>query len=177
MKSIKEMDVKELGAYICSHLQKYGIEITLTGGSCVTIYSQNQYVSMDLDFVETYYTKRNELKKHLKEIGFIEKNRYFKHPETELFIEFPPGPLAVGEEAIKEIEIIKTAVGELRIISPTECVKDRLASFYFWNDRQCLNQAVMVAKHNKINLSEVKRWSTKEGETEKFNEFISLLDK
>ncbi|MDO9578611.1 MAG: hypothetical protein Q7J16_12060 [Candidatus Cloacimonadales bacterium] len=175
MKKIKEMNVQELGAYISSHLQKHGVEITLTGGSCVTIYSDNQYISMDIDFVETYYTKRKDLKKYLVEIGFTEENRYFKHPETDYFIEFPPGPLAVGEEAIKEIQTIHTDVGELRIISPTECVKDRLASFYFWNDRQCLNQAIMVAKNNEINLEEVKRWSLKEGEEKKFNEFESLL--
>jgi len=175
MKSIKEMSVTELAAFVCSHLKKHGIEVTLTGGSCVTIYSENRYVSGDLDFVEAYYTKRKDLRNHLSEIGFIEKNRYFKHPETELFIEFSPGPLAVGAEPIKEIQTLHTSVGDLRIISPTECVKDRLASFYFWSDRQCLEQAVLVAKNNKIDLEEVKRWSIKEEEEVKFGEFLKLL--
>ncbi|HPR18826.1 MAG TPA: hypothetical protein PLD62_11335, partial [Candidatus Cloacimonadota bacterium] len=134
-----------------------------------------RYVSGDLDFVEAYYTKRKDLRNHLSEIGFIEKNRYFKHPETELFIEFSPGPLAVGAEPIKEIQTLHTSVGDLRIISPTECVKDRLASFYFWSDRQCLEQAVLVAKNNKIDLEEVKRWSIKEEEEVKFGEFLKLL--
>lgn len=177
MKSIREMNVQELGAFISCHLQKYGLEITLTGGSCVTIYTNNQYKSMDLDFVETYFTKRKDLKRYLAELGFEEENRYFKHPETDYFIEFPPGPLAVGGEPIKEINIIHTEVGDLQIISPTECVKDRLASFFFWNDRQCLSQAVLVARSNEINLAEIKRWSLKEGEEQKFTEFLSLLKK
>jgi hypothetical protein len=37
------------------------------------------------------------------EIGFTESNRYFFYPETEFFVEFPSGPLAVGSEPVKEI--------------------------------------------------------------------------
>jgi len=177
MKAISEMSREELAAYVCTHLKKCGIEITLTGGSCVSIYSQNQYSSMDLDFIEKVYSKREFLAKCLTGIGFYEENRYFKHPETDLFVEFPPGPLAVGNEPITDIVTIETDTGDLRIISPTECVKDRLAAYYFWNDLQCLDQAILVSKHNNINIAEIKRWSVKEGEEEKFNIFLSKLNK
>lgn len=90
-----------------------------------------------------------------------------------MFLVFPQGPLAVGEEPIKEILIIEKDCGNLRIISPTECVKDRLAAFYHWNDRQCLEQALFVAIDNKIDLKEVERWSIKEGQEEKFNFFFT----
>ena len=46
-----------------------------------------------------------------------------------------------------------------------ETVKDRLATYFFWNDQQSLNQAVMVAKRNKIHLPEIKKWAKKQGET------------
>lgn len=78
MKEIKEMSRLELAAHICTHLQKYGIEITLTGGSCVSIYSENQYLSWDLDFIESITTKRKFLADCLKEIGFYEENRKIK---------------------------------------------------------------------------------------------------
>ena len=35
MKSIKEMTMEELAAYVCSQLEKEGIETVLSGGSCV----------------------------------------------------------------------------------------------------------------------------------------------
>jgi len=175
MKKISEMSRLELAAFICTHLQKHGIEITLTGGSCVSIYSEDQYLSWDLDFIEKFTSQRKLLAKYLNEIDFYEELRHFKHQETALFIEFPPGPLAVGNEAITDIVIIETDTGNLRIISPTECVKDRLAAYYFWNDLQCLDQAVLVSQHNIINFSEVKRWSIKEGEIEKFNTFQNKL--
>ena len=177
MKKIGEMSREELAAFICTHLAKFGIEITLTGGSCVSIYSYNQYSSMDLDFIERISTKRKFLAKCLEEIGFYEKDRYFVHPDTELFVEFPPGPLAVGNEPITDIITIETEIGDLKIISPTESVKDRLAAYYFWNDLQCLDQAVLVADHNTINVAEVKRWSLTEGEEKKFEIFLGKLKK
>lgn len=175
MKTIKEMSLEELAAFISTNLRKNNIEVILTGGSCVSIYSENKYVSMDLDFIETFYTKRKDLIKYLTELGFYEENRYFEHPDTDYIVEFPPGPLAVGNEPIKDIITMQFETGELRIISPTECVKDRLAAFYFWNDRQCLKQAVLVTKMNDINLNEVERWSKKESEEEKFKEFLKEL--
>jgi len=175
MKKISEMDLKELGAYISTHLKKCGIDVTLTGGSCVSIYSENRYVSMDLDFVEKSYTKRKDLVRCLSRIDFYEENRYFKHSETDYVIEFPPGPLSVGGEPIEDIITLHTDTGDMRIISPTECVKDRLASYYFWNDMQCFEQAILVAKFNEININEVKRWSVKEGEEEKYEIFQRKL--
>lgn len=171
------MSREELGAYIANHLKKYGIEITLAGGSCVSIYSDERYVTSDLDFVETTDTKRKILANYLKEIGFYEEDRFFKHPETNYFIDFLAGPLAVGAEPIMEIIKIDTEMGSLKLISPTECVKDRLAAYFFWNDLQCLQQAILVAKYNKIDIDEVRRWAEKEGELEKFKKFYNRIYK
>ena len=41
----------ETAAVICSHLSQNGIDATLVGGTCVSIYSDNKYVSGDMDFV------------------------------------------------------------------------------------------------------------------------------
>ncbi|MFZ5453503.1 MAG: hypothetical protein ACOZF2_16715 [Thermodesulfobacteriota bacterium] len=76
-----------------------------------------------------------------------------------MFLEFPPGPPSVGKEPIKEVEVLRFSTGELRIISPTDCVKDRLAAYYHWGDRQSLEQAVLVAKDNQVDLDELERWS------------------
>jgi hypothetical protein len=39
---------------------------------------------------------------------------------------------------------------------PTDCVKDRLAAFYHWGDRQGLEQAILVLKTNAIDIDSVK---------------------
>lgn len=177
MKSIGDMAVGELAAFICTHLKKHDIEVVLSGGSCVSIYSNNKYVSSDLDFVDNRFDRGKKVRDALSEIGFYEENRCFKNPETDLLIEFPPGPLSVGDEPVKEVILLRFSTGELRIISPTDCVKDRLAAYYHWDDRQCLEQAILVARDNEVDLSEIERWSSHEGKLSHFREFRRLLRK
>ncbi len=168
MKPIKSMTLGELAAFICTNLKSHGIPCVLSGGACVTIYSKNAYQSYDLDFIEQVYTTRNELRQVLGELGFVEENRYFIHNDTDFFIEFPSGPLSVGSEPVKEIYEIQFETGRLSLLSPTDCVKDRLAAFYHWDDLQALEQAKMVAKNYQIDLEEIKRWSDVENQLEKF---------
>lgn len=175
MTTVRDMNVGELAAYICSHLDSYGIRVALSGGAVVSIYSTGNYVSMDLDFIDLLHTTRHKLKSVLKEIGFEEQNRYFVSKETEFFIEFPAGPLAVGSEPVEKLAELQFETGVLRLLSPTDCVKDRLSAFYHWGDRQCLQQAVWVAQMKQVDWTEVERWSSQEGEPVKFEEFKSAF--
>jgi len=75
MKPIKEMTLGELAAYVCTHLKMNGIPCVLSGGACVAIYTENQYQSYDLDFIEQTSTSRNEIKSVLAKLGFVEENR------------------------------------------------------------------------------------------------------
>ncbi len=168
----------ELAAFVSSHLQRHGIDVVLSGGACVAIYSQGAYISRDLDFIETRYTKRQDLRAALEEIGFSEQYRYFIHPETDFFLEFPAGPLAVGGEPVREVTTLVLSPGTLKLISPTDSVKDRLAGYYFWDDRQSLQQAILIAQANaEVNLSEIGRWSQKEGKYEEFLKVKLLLQR
>jgi hypothetical protein len=174
MKSIKEMTQGELGAYVQSHLRESGIVVVLSGGAVVGIYSNGAYVSKDLDFVNVYATNRRTVRTAMEQIGFQEEGRYFKHPDTEFFIEFPAGPLAIGSEPIRQFVEKEFSTGTLQIISPTDCVKDRLAAYYHWGDRQCLAQAELVAKENLVDLNEIERWSAIE---EKLDEFERIKNR
>jgi hypothetical protein len=71
---------------------------------------------------------------------------------------------------------MELTTGTLRIVSPTDCVKDRLCAFYFWNDQQGLAQAVLVAESQDIDLKEIKRWSNVEGKESEYEIFKSKLD-
>ena len=177
MKIISEMTRLELAAFISSAFQKTNIDVVLSGGSCVSIYSEEQYVSGDLDFVNVMFTKRDRIITVMDSMGFEEKNRYFRHPDTNFLVEFPPGPLGVGEEPVKQIDEIKTETGILRIISPTDCVKDRLAWYYHDDDTECLRQAILVSKCQPVDLVEIERWSRVEDKTDLFKEFLKEFKK
>jgi hypothetical protein len=168
MKDVSKMSLGELAAYIATHLRGRGIDVVLSGGSCVSLYSEGKYVSKDLDFIDTRFAKPGEIRDAMRDIGFLPENRYFRHPQTDFLVEFPSGPLALGKEPVGAINEIEFSTGVLRILSPTDCVKDRLAAYYHWNDLQSLEQAVLVAQSNRIDLNEVKRWSKGEGMSDAF---------
>ena len=159
----------ELAAYIQSNLQEAEIRVVLSGGAAVAFYSSDRYVSKDLDLVNIRFAKRSKIQAAMATLGFQEKGRYFEHPETEYLVEFPPGPLSVGDEPVKQIDEIELATGTLRVISPTDCVKDRLCAYFFWGDNQGLAQAVLVAQTQDIDIQEIERWSITVGKEEQFD--------
>lgn len=172
-----KMSVEEIGAVICSHLKKNGLDVVLSGGACVTIYSNNQYESRDLDFVSD--DSLNRLDPMMAELGFARKGqqRHYENSKCPYFVEFPPSPLTVGEEFVRKTAIIKNKFGRLRLLRPADSVKDRLAAFYHWNDRQSLDQAVMICKTKRIDLREIRQWSKKEGALLQYQYFIKSLRK
>lgn len=162
------MNIAKLAAYVCTHLNNSGIKCILTGGACVSVYTDNKFESFDLDFIDCTYSSRKKISEILEKIGFTEYNRYFINKETKYYIEFPAGPLSIGSEPVMENNELELPTGKLYLLTPTDSIKDRLAAYYFWEDKQALEQAVLLSKSHKINLKEVERWSKAEGQTEKF---------
>ncbi|MBU0501792.1 MAG: hypothetical protein KJ811_00920, partial [Candidatus Margulisbacteria bacterium] len=150
-KSLKNISIKDLAGLVSSHLEKANLSAVLTGGACVTIYSKNKYQSLDLDFV-TYAAedRPKEITAAMKELGFKRADEgFFERQDCKYIVEFLPPPLAIGSEPVHEINEMKTRRGRLKLLCPTDCVKDRLAAYYHWNDPQSLEQAIMVAKKQK----------------------------
>jgi hypothetical protein len=102
-------------------------------------------------------------------------SRHFERRGCPFFIEFVAPPPAIGSEPVKKIKRLKTKAGTIMLLTPTDSVKDRLAAYYHWNDLQAFEQAIMVARAQRIHLGEVKRWSIKEGHEEKYHKFISEM--
>jgi hypothetical protein len=169
------MAIGEIAAHVAEHLRQSGINVVLTGGSCVSIYTDNRYQSNDLDFIEVGRSSRKKIAGILSEIGFQERDRYFTHPDTPFFVEFPAGPLAIGDEPVHKVAQMEFSTGTLRLLSSTDCVKDRLAHYYHWKVRQCLDQAVMVALDSDVDLEEIERWSRHEGMEEEFKRIKPML--
>lgn len=172
----KNISLKELAGYLSEKLRKEGIDLILVGGACVTIYSKNRYQSIDLDFVT--YEDLNKVKKALNEHGFFQHAKYFRREDCPWIIEFVSSPVAVGGEPIHKFAKVKTKMGTIKMLLPIDTVKDRLASFYHWEDRQSLEQAVDVCLEvAKMDFNELKRWSKEEGFSKKFQEFLTYFQK
>jgi len=175
MKNIGEMTMEELAAFVCSELEKEGIETVLSGGSCVEIYSQGKYTSDDIDLIDRYNGGHTKIKNVMIHMGFREHNRYFVHDDTSLFIEFPRGPLGVGDAPVHNIAEREEETGILKLLTPTDCIKDRLAAYFHWDDLQSLEQALWVAEKNEFDLASVKTWAKYEKENKKFEVFLTRL--
>ena len=81
-------------------------------------------------------------------------------------------------EVIHDFAERHSAAGVLRLLHPTECVMDRLTWFIHNADRQCLDQAVEVARRHPIKLKRIERWARGEGPRalERIREFKDRLE-
>lgn len=98
---------EELWKYVAYHLSKAGIDSVLVGGAVVAIYSAGAYRSGDLDFVSGK-GMRPKIQTVLESLGFQSvRSRHFEHPACpHLIIEFPPGPVSIGDDYnIKPAEV------------------------------------------------------------------------
>lgn len=164
----------EFAAAIVSQLNKYNVSCVLVGGSCVSIYTKEKFVSDDLDFISPF--SQSIITKALTEIGFEKEGRYYIHPNSKFYVEFPSGPLAIGNRTSIKPEEIKVINGiSINMLSPTQSVMDRLASWYHWSDRRSLLQAIEIAKNHIINFAEVEKCSAEEGEADKYQKFLEQL--
>jgi len=155
--------LQEIATLVSETLEAAGIPAVLGGGGAVSQYSDNEYMTTDLDFITVERNKT--IAPIVAQLGFILKGKDFYHPQSNYFLEFPPGPLSFGDRYIESTETIKieTPFGMLRIITPTQCVLDRLAWFVHGNDLQAKDQALMVARRQDIGWADVYKWANDEG--------------
>jgi hypothetical protein len=169
----KNCTEEELWHYVAWHLEGEGIRSVLVGGAVVAIYTSGLYRSGDLDMVPDDWG-RNRLADALAKIGFFAtKSRYYQHPECEhLFLEFPRGPVEIGEQYPVIPDEIRVEGRTLRILSPTDSVKDRLAGYIHWKTRSYLDQAFLICEQQKsrIDFNAIKEWCINEGGAEAFKE-------
>lgn len=154
-----------LAAIVSQALERAGIAATLSGGGAVSFYTENEYISRDLDFVTA--AGHRALRDAIAPLGFRECSnvRQFEHPDVDWFVEFPPSPLGFGDLFLDhaDVPVLETEYGPLRIITPTMSVMDRLAAYWYHGDRQCWDQAVMVCRRQTVDWGALRRWAHDEG--------------
>lgn len=89
---------EEFWSFVAWHLSAAGIDSVLVGGAVVAIYTEGLYRSGDIDLVLEGFPARS-VASILSPLGFRQSGRHWAHPAcTHLYVEFPPGPVSLGEE-------------------------------------------------------------------------------
>lgn len=168
---------EQLWKHVASHLSKKGIDTVLVGGAVAAIYSNGLYRSGDLDFVHLSFTVKG-LEEAMLELGFrkIDVRRY-RHPRCKhILIEFPGGPpVGIGEDYKIKPRTVKFKGSVIKIFSPTDCVKDRLAGYIYFKREENLNQAVLVAKAQGVSYAKIKAWCANEKAEWAYDAFLKKL--
>jgi hypothetical protein len=157
------------------------IEAVLCGGSAAAMYAPQSYFSNDADFVLENEDDLNTVAVALSTIGFKRKgkSRIFSHPSCRFTVDFPKGPLSVGNEYIRSVGLLQRAGVPLHILTRTDCIRDRLAHYYYWNDQAAFEAAIAVAKGDPkdIDFRLVREWTEREDPAliAKFEEFERRL--
>jgi hypothetical protein len=175
MKISKKMTIGEFAAFVASQLESKGISTVLTGGAVVSIYTENKYMSYDADFISPVDHKI--INSVMQELGFEKDGKDFRHNSTDFYVEFPSGPLAIGNDLVQAEFQLEFNGNKLILLSPTQSVMDRLSAYFHWNDLQCLDQAIWIAEKQPIRISKIREWAKREGEIEKFKIFLSRVKK
>jgi hypothetical protein len=94
-------------------------------------YSENRHESENPNFVTTALLE--ELKPILEPLGFAHKGSprlsLFEHRWTRWYLKFPPAPLSFGGTYVdaSKCAVLSTPAGNVRIITATHSVMDRLS--------------------------------------------------
>lgn len=132
-------------------------------------------MSVDVDFVLAESSSAEALDKAMAPLGFNRHRDRYVHPDTAFYVEFPRGPLGIGEDLhIRPVWRSRRGARTLAL-SPTDACRDRLAAFYHWNDRQSLGVAVAIAVRNRVSLAKIRDWSRSEGHEDRFKVFTFEL--
>ena len=168
-------DIWPLAFEVSTALTAGGIPAVLTGGAAAMYWSGGAYQSYDLDFVVTMWLKDGSEGRVMEAIGFERFRRYWRRAGSEFFVEFPPGPLMVGQDDVESWATERRGDQTLQILTPTDSVRDRLCAFYFWRDISALLPAIEIALRQDVDLGLIADWSRREGESERFDEFSRRL--
>jgi hypothetical protein len=170
--------LREVAFLVCTALHEAGITAVLTGGTAASLYAPEAIQSFDLDFVITAHAVDGEPEAVLKRLGYRRVGQDYKHADSRYPLEFPKGPLAIGDERIMSWETLRKDGLLLHVLTPTDSCRDRLAAFYFFDDRNSLEQAraIFAAQAERVDLDAIRRWSEKEGQKRRYQDFLRRIE-
>ena len=174
MTDFSNTPIVELAAIVANHLKQHGIRVVLVGGLAVEIYSENLYLTKDIDMVNTSYDASELLRTAMSELGFFKQGRVFVNESTQICVEFPSAPLAIGNQIIKETTVVHSEKGDIPILLAPDVVKDRLLAYFHWQDRPSLVQALAIMINHVIAPDELSDFCKAEGGPSQFEVIVKL---
>lgn len=173
-----EDDLRTIAFKVCTVLEQFGVTAVLTGGSAATVYAPDVYQSRDADFIAYVVRRATDFRAAIAALGFTEQGGTYFHPAVPTTLDFPGEDIRIGSELVERYATMKEAGFVLHILTPTDCVRDRLASFFWYRDRSALAAArgVAQARPSDVDLAEIKDWAARHGEAGNFQEFIQSLN-
>jgi hypothetical protein len=176
MKNLAGLSFEKIAYVVCTAFEQANVTAVLVGGGAATFYAARAYQTRDLDFVlplELFGMPKASI---LHQLGFIASNAAgtYEHPDTTFTLEILQGPLGIGDEAVRVWDTLWSGDLVLHVISPTNSVKDRLASAIHFKDLSAARQAAEIAKLHPVDMEAVKTWCEREGGMTTFALFASL---
>lgn len=173
----RESSLREVAFAVCTALDRAGVTAVLTGGGAATLYAPEAIQSFDLDFVLEVYSDEKSPGKALEALGFRRERHDYRHRTSRFQLEFPAGPLAIGDERIERWNTLREGAEVLHVITTTDSCRDRLAAFFHFHDRSALDQAcaVYAAAKTTVVLKRIRDWTRREGKIDAFQEFAARI--
>jgi hypothetical protein len=173
----RDTSLREVAFVVCTAFDRIGVTAILTGGSAATVYAPEAHQSRDLDFILSFRSPDAGPDRVLADLGYREDGGVYVHTANPLTLDFPKGPLAVGGDLVDSWATLEEVGRVLHLLHPTDCCRDRLAGFLFWDDRGSLAQAVAVAlaRREEVDLDAVRDWCGREGVAGKYEQFARAL--
>ena len=168
--------LRQIAARLRAHLVAHGLDPVLTGRACASIYAGGNIKPRTLEFVLAEYSV-GELEDAMRELGFrADGGSAYASKRCPVDVVFMPPPLSVGDDVVQSTSLVRSAGGEVRLLTPTDCVRERLSMYYQWGDREAFQDAVDVARNHPITFDIVKSWSDHEWYADRYAEFLSALE-
>jgi hypothetical protein len=161
----------EVAMAVGDALRRQGIRAVLTGGACASLHCDGAHASVDVDLVLLETPGQVALDEALATLGFHREADHYAHPRAPFIVEFPPGPLGIGNDLEIRPVMVRRGAASTLALSATDSCRDRLAAFYHWNDRQSLRIAAEIAVRKRIDMDIIEAWSRREGRMDGFEEF------
>lgn len=169
--------LKETAAAIAAALSPDGHDPLLSGRACAAIYSGGAIKADVLEFVIREFAVE-EIDRAMRTLGFRPREaRTYASATSPFEVILAPAPLTVGDDVVGDARVVKVGTGSFKMLTPTDCVRHRLSMFYRWSDREALREAVAVARRQKVDLEQIRRWSEWEWASDRYREFTNALEK
>ncbi len=175
LKLDRKSSLADVAAAVGDVLRRSGVRAVLTGGACADLYAEGASPSFDVDFILLGIYPADLLDRALGSLGFQRRRDRFVHRRLPFHVEFPAGPLGIGQDSKIRPVLHRRRGAETLALSATDTCRDRLAAFYFWNDRQSLAAAVAIALRRRVSFRKIREWSRTEEQVGRYDAFLHEL--